>query len=391
MNINDAVERRVSYYRQKIEDTKGTAEQIWAYISWSNLKEGYYTPNELIELSLETGFTVDSPYCKIKRGTEIAGRVTIGNGSSIDGENVKIDEETVLNRATILGSNIDIGKRNTISGPILPNNIKMGDSNTVRGLMGSNQGQLIIGNNNKIAEINIDGSGRELIMIGNHNDLHRGLNLNCSSSGYKLIIGNYNSLGRDGGGVVSTSYRFSKKWYGSVLIGNHVETTRGAEILGLSLLGWPLNVEEHETAKRLFTDEKVNFYELYRFFDSIQYRSLPPENQSDKKKISFFGTVKSKLCCLTGSVTAKDDTRIQSSYLKNVVVQERCKIYFSKIDFSESAETIRVDQQDIAIEHKKITQEEEWKRFPTKTQTSGYPTTANKYFEAILQAKLETT
>jgi hypothetical protein len=382
METNSDIQRRIAYFRQKIEETKGSAEQAWAYISWTNLKEGYYSPNELIERSLEFGreFTIDSPYCKIKRGTEIGANVTIKNGSSIDGANVRVGEGTKLNNAVISGSNIEIGKNNEISGTIAPGNIKIGDNNTVRGLLGTNKGWLEIGDNNEILGLNIDVSAGGQIEIGNNNSLHKGLNINCYSPRHKIVIGNSNSLGRDGGGVISTAYRFSEKWFGPVLIGNHVETTRGAEILGFSLLGWPLIDQENEKAKELFTDDKISFDELYGFFDAVQHRGLPAKNE-DRRGVSFFGIVKSKLCCLTGSVTAKDDTRIQSSYLRNVIIQERCKVYFSRIDYDASPEPLRIDQQNIAIESRIITQDEDWKTYPSKTKTSGYPETAKKYFE----------
>jgi hypothetical protein len=33
METNSDIQRRIAYFRQKIEETKGSAEQAWAYIS----------------------------------------------------------------------------------------------------------------------------------------------------------------------------------------------------------------------------------------------------------------------------------------------------------------------------------------------------------------------
>src|ERR1700730_18437714 len=72
------------------------AERVLAYTTWTLLKEGYYSPNELIDLSLSCKFILDNPLSKIKRGTRISENVIIKNGTVIDGTDVVVDSGTIL-------------------------------------------------------------------------------------------------------------------------------------------------------------------------------------------------------------------------------------------------------------------------------------------------------
>lgn len=362
--------RLIETYRTLIDDSNG-AERFWAYTTWSLLKEGYYSPDELMDLSLQHGFTLDTPITKIKRGTRIDQGVVIKNGTFIDGEDISIGAGTILDGAQISGSDVTIGQSNSISGPIRLDHLSIGSGNEIRGLSGNNGGQVAIGNYNKIQEVNVDNPDKGVIQIGDHNQLHRGLNLNRSFQKGNIRIGHYNSLGRDGGGVITAAYRFNKRWWGDVLIGSHVETTRGAEILGFSLLGWPLSSEHEQRAQELFIKGPIE--EIVEFFQMLWHQDLPIEesDRRDDKKISLFGVVKMKMSCLSGRVKIRDDTRVQSSFLKNVSIRERSKIYFTTIEH-DSPTYLEVNLQDRAIEHMTITGPIDWASLPTEPETDGY-------------------
>lgn len=364
--LDQDISEQIDDYYARLGNAVGS-ERFWAYITWSLLSAGYYSPDELIDLSLNNGFSLDNPATKIRRGTKIGHGVVIKNGTVIDGESVRIGTDSVLDKAHIIGSNITIGKKNILSGLIEPSNLEIGNGNEIRDFMGNNQGQMTIGDYNRIEGVNVDNSGRQFLQIGNHNELHRGLNINASFPRGTIRIGHYNSLGRDGGGVISTSYRFSKKWWGDVLIGSYVETTRGAEILGFSLLGWPLDKANERIARGLFVGSPIS--ELVDFFGKL--RKQPFEAVPGKKMISLFGVVKVKLSCLVNTVKAKDGTRIQRSFLKDIIIQERSKVYFTIADHTFS-EPLRVNLQDRAIEGLILDQAVDWADLPTEPQTDGY-------------------
>lgn len=358
------LEEMIANWRTKIDTLNGT-ERAFAYTSWSLLKEGYYSPDELIDLALQGNFTLDNPIAKIRRGTEIGERVVIRNGTVIEGQRIKIGTGTVLDNAQMYGNDNTIGENNFLSGAILPDHMSLGVSNEVRGIAGKNEGMLIIGNYNKINEISISNHTQRQIVIGDYNELHQGLSFNCVFPQGNIRIGNHNSLGRDGGGVISTAYRFNRGWWGDVLIGSHVETTRGAEILGFTLMGWPLSAEDEQVAQDLFPNGSIS--QIATFFQRLWQQEVKSTPQP--KSISLFGTVKARLCCLTGTVKVKDDTRIQRSFLKNFYVAERSKIYFTLVN---APSLLYVTLQDRAIEHLTITEPIDWAKLPTEDLTDGY-------------------
>jgi len=366
----------IEAYRARINESTG-AERAWAYTSWSLLKEGYYSPDELIDLSLQHGFTLDTPVAKIKRGTRIGRDVVVKNGTVIDGESVSVGAGTILDGAQISGSNVVIGQDNSVSGTVLLDHLVLGSGNRIRDLAGDNEGQVAIGNHNVVDGVSIHNPGRQVVQIGNHNELHRGLSINCLFPCGRIRIGHYNSLGRDGGGVISTAYRFNKRWWGDVFIGSHVETTRGAEILGFSLLGWPLSAADEEKARNLFVNGPLT--EVIRFFEKLWDQDL--EARSGDNTISLFGVVKVKMSCLSGTVKVKDDTRIQSSFLRDIIIQERSKIYFAAISHTLST-PLRVNLQDRAIEHLTITGPLDWSGLPTEPQTDGYRKEDADFYQA---------
>lgn len=374
------LEERIKHFRVQIDNTSG-AERVLAYTSWTLLKEGYYSPDELIDLSLQAEFTLDNPFSKIKRGTSIGKGAILRNGTVIEGEDICIGEETILDNAQIHGNAIRIGEKNFVNGVIQPGNITTGSFNEIHGILGSNNGTLTIGDHNKLSGVHIHNAGRRQIVIGNHNELHQGLSINCIFPQGNIRIGDYNSLGRDGGGVVSNAYRFNRKWWGDVLIGSHVETTRGAEILGFSLIGWPLSEQDEQVAQRLFVDGPIS--EVAAFFAKLWKQKL--ETHPRGKSISFFGIVKAKMCCLTENVRAKDGTRIQSSFLKNIFTTERCKIYFTR---AESPTLLQVLVQDRAMEHLTLTQPVDWAQLPVEEQTDGYRRSDASFYEETEGLKL---
>lgn len=369
------LKERIEHFRAQIDNTSG-AERVLAYTSWTLLKEGYYSPDELMDLSLHAGFTLDNPLSKIKRGTSIGKGAILRNGTVIEGEDISIGEGTILDNAQIHGNAIRIGEQNVVHGVVQPGNMTIGASNNIYGILGSNDGTLVIGDHNTLSGVHIHNAGQRQIVIGNHNELHQGLSINCIFPQGNIRIGDYNSLGRDGGGVVSNAYRFNRRWWGDVLIGSHVETTRGAEILGFSLLGWPLSEQDEQVAQRLFVDGPIS--DVAAFFAKLWEQKL--ETHPRGKSISFFGIVKAKMCCLTENVRAKDGTRIQSSFLKNIFAPERCKIYFTR---AESPTLLQILVQDRAMERLTLTQPVDWARLPVEEQTDGYRRSDASLYEKI--------
>ncbi len=221
-------------------------DKIITYIEWSYSKNDYYSPSELIDLSLDNEFEIDTPFVKVKKGTIISKGVQIINNTVIDGINISIGNNTILDGAKIFGSNINIGENNLIKGRIIPSNIDVSTGNEIYDISGINNGRLSIGSQNKIYGINIHILGNKQVLIGNSNRLHKGLNINSSFDKGTIIIGHNNTLGKDGGGVITTAYRYNREWWGDVLIGSNVQTTRGAEILGFSMLGWNLGKSEEK-------------------------------------------------------------------------------------------------------------------------------------------------
>jgi hypothetical protein len=364
---------RIAQLRAQIDRTRG-AERVLAYTSWSLLQEHYYTPDELIDLALQAGFSLDNPVSKIKRGTVIGRGASISNGTVIAGEDVRIGAGTTLDNAQIYGNSVHLGAGNRVSGVIEPGHLTIGASNEIAGLLGSNAGTLSIGNHNSIVGVRVHNPGGRRIMIGDHNELHPGLNINCTFPRGNIRIGDYNSLGRDGGGVISNAYRFTRQWWGDVLIGSHVETTRGAEILGFSLLGWPLSAHDEQLARRLFVDGPVS--EVAALCARLWDQHL--ETRAGAATLSLFGVVKVKMSCLGAHVKAKDGTRIQHAFLQNIFTAERCKIYFT---CAQSPTLLQALVQDRALERLTLTQAIDWAQLPVEEHSDGYGQADSDFYE----------
>jgi len=373
----------LAQYRALIDNQTG-AERLLAYITWSNLRDDYYSPDELIDLALRYDCKLDNPLMKIRRGTQITRGVEIKNGSVIEGTEIIIGEGTILDQARIAGSKVHIGKRNHISGNILIGNLKVGDDNFVHGISGRNErGQVSVSNNNNIQDIIITNDGEEEIRIGDNNELRPGLNLSNPFPFGKIKIGNHNRLGDGGGGVISSSYRFARGWGGPVIIGSHVETTRGAEIGGLSLVGWSLTglqqiAGSEAVVQNLFANGDVSdvIEFLERFWD------LNPDTEPAKKSVGLYGVVKLKRGCLVGRTRVRDDVHIRGAYLRNLEIRERCKIYFSVIA---SDQPIEIGVTDRAIEQQHIHTDQDWHTYPTTIAADIYPPGDYSFFEEARQ------
>ena len=197
--------------------------------------------------------------------------------------------------------------------------------------------EITIGDGNQIQRVRIKSGAEGLIVIGDFNQLHQNLNLNNPFPGGEIYIGHHNSLGRDGGGVISSSYRFGRDWRGDVYIGSHVQTTRGAEILGFSVLGWPLEGlkslpgggSEAALIKLICNGSLRDLAPFLKGLTGLK----PSKNKLEKPHtgISLFGVVKVKRCILTGDVTVKDDSVVRGSFIRDTLIQERCEVFYSSI------------------------------------------------------------
>src|SRR5262249_50724465 len=137
---------------------------------------------------------------------------------------------------------------NHITGQFGIGNVVVGTGNHLEDIGGANDGMLSIGGGNRLkGGRGAVGQGGDVI-IGDSKGLFPWMSLNVPFAGGRIVIAYRNSLGRDGGGVISSSYRFGRKWGGDVVVGAFVETTRGAEVLGFSALGWPSQLLERDTA-----------------------------------------------------------------------------------------------------------------------------------------------
>lgn len=361
------------------------SDRVWAYRNVCLLKDGFYSSDELMDMALEIGFDIQDPFTRVRRGTTIRAGVSIDPASAIEGSDVAVGAGTTLKGARLSGSRICIGSGNRITGDIPIDNLTVGDSNEIEGLLGRNEGTVIIGNVNRVAGVRIANTGGSIV-IGDNNELCPGLNINIPFAGNRILIGHRNSLGRDGGGVVSTSYRFGRKWGGDVLIGNRVETTRGAEVLGFSVLGWPgelmaeaLGLDEANLV-RVFVDGSLEELTKMVFRPLFSVPLTPLGGCADEAKmVSLFGAAKIKRCCLTGKVTLKDDTRIQSSYVRDVLLPERCNVYYSSIAPA-TRSVVVVSMQERTMERVAITEEKDWTTFPNVGLADQYPLSDADYY-----------
>lgn len=353
--------------------SKSGFERVWAYISWANERDGYYTPDELIDLSLKNEFQLDNPLARIRKGTKIMKNAVI-NGSVIDGENVTLGQNTILEQARIIGSNIEIGQSNCIRGNILIDNLTVKDSNNIKDILGkSSKGKVGIGSHNTIESLTINNEWDNPILIGNNNRFHPGLTLNNPFPIGFIFIGNSNDLGNGGGGVVSSSYRYAKGWGGHVVIGSNVEMTRGAEIGGFSLIGCSSDILEkygcsQENLISTFTEAEPQ--KLLDMFENIAKSNLLESSTTEHEKVGLFGTVKTKRCCIIGYARIRDDVRIQGSVLKNTEIRERCKVFYSAIYSDTSIITLNLS--DRAIEKQIIQEGVSWENYSTNLANDDY-------------------
>lgn len=374
------------YYASLVASAEPGAERTWAYQNLMLLDGDFYTSDELIDLSRSKGFSLLDPFTRIRRGTTLENEIKVGPGCSILGKDVSIGSGTVLDRATLSGNRISIGKDNRLSGDIEIDHLIAGDNNVISSLTGGNEGQVLLGNDNKVSNVRITNKSGGVIAIGNRNELCPGLNINNPFPGGKISIGHHNSLGRDGGAVISSSYRFGRGWAGEVFLGVGVEMTRGAEILGFSVLGWPVNVlssvwriDEPGLIRLITTGSLAKLSDHFARLREVDIAQI--EDRFDKRKtISLFGTVKVKRSIMTGKVTAKDDTRTLCAYLRDVLIQERSKIYYAAVAPSD-VELMSISVQDCALEHVEITTKQDWENFPKSLKADAYPPSDADYYQ----------
>src|ERR1039458_9679079 len=89
---------------RKLVNASDGATRVWAYRNLALLEQGYYSSDELIDLAQETGFVIDDPYSRVRRGTQIGTGVVISAGSAIEGKDIRIGPETLLDRAVLYGN-----------------------------------------------------------------------------------------------------------------------------------------------------------------------------------------------------------------------------------------------------------------------------------------------
>jgi hypothetical protein len=371
----------LSKYLEQINSSVG-AERIIAFIAWSNFKEGYYTPDELINLALENSFNLDNPLSKIRRGTQISVGTVIKNGSIIDGSGVVIGEGSVLDKAHITASDVVVGKNNLIRGILQVGHLKIGNENKIFGLTGNNPtGQVSIGDHNSIQDVIIENGGESsLVRISHYNNLQPGLTISNPFPNGRIKIGNYNRLGDGGGAVITSSYRFARGWGGAVVIGSHVEMTRGAELCGLCLAGWsPEEIEQiagsEAFVQKIFKDGQIT--DVIRLLE--RFWKVESSLESAKKNVGIYGVAKLKRTCLVGRARVRDDVRTRCAYLRNVEVRERCNIYYSVIS---PPEPIEISVNGRAVEGRSIFEDQDWKTYPTDLQQDSYPKEDYDYYEA---------
>lgn len=375
---NVALDREADQFAKLVATSTG-AERAWAYRNYLLVKEGFYTSDELIDLAASIGFKLYDPFARIRRGTVIEKDVIVGDGTLIVGQNVAIAEGTFLDRAIILGNNATIGSNNIVSGEIQIDNLTTGQGNTINGISGFNRGTLRLGSKNYVINLKVGNAYDNAIIIGNNNELWSGLSINIPFRQGQIVIGHFNSLGRDGGGVISSSYRFGREWSGPTIIGNYVQMTRGSEVLGWSLLGWPLELLEkvssrnEDELRHLFTyddhnegknpTEWSNLAELRELFKVLVAYPLDAlQDVANKNQpTSLFGTVKTKRCLLTGRVTVKDETKILCAYLRDVLIPERCTILNSSIAPTQSE--LCVKTQNCTLKGVFVDEDQDWNAF----------------------------
>jgi hypothetical protein len=348
------------------------------------LETGFYSSDELIDLALRGGFTVTDPLMRVRRGTVIGKGVGLLDGSAVEGRSVTLAEGAVLDRAVISGSDIVIGPGTRVIGTFALDRVTVGTGNVIEGLSGSNRGTIRIGANNSLRGVTFQNGDGNAITLGDENKLYPGLSVNAPFPGGSVRIGHRNELGRDGGGVVSSSYRFDKGWGGPVLIGSFVETTRGAEVLGYSLLGYPTPLIESmcglSEAALAAAFVAGDLGALDQVFDRVA-RDFPTTELVGRAvgRVSLFGTVKAKRCCVCPNTSARDDTRLLCAYVRDSKIAERCNIFYSSLrPFPGSM--LSVSSQDVSIVQMELTEGRDWDAFPRSANVDNYPRADEVYY-----------
>jgi hypothetical protein len=368
---------------KEIKATQG-ANRVWAFRNRILEKNGYYTAEELIDKAEATGFMIYDPFVRIRRGTQIGTGVIISESCAVEGKGVVLGPETVLSHAVLRGSNIVFGQRNKIHGDIDVSNLVFGEDNVIDGVRGENNGCVLIGRGNHIGHVRLDNRVGGTITIGDGNELHDRLSVNVPFEGGTIYIGHGNSLGRDGGGVISSSYRFGRGWGGAVAIGCRVESTRGAEILGFSALGWPLRLLEtlgqpEEVIASLFAAGDLHQIEVWMTRLLSDGPTSLSKYMQDSERVSLFGIVKVKRSCLVGKVKIKDDTRVQCTYARDILIPERCSLNYSQV--MPSAHILTLPSQDAVLECKTVRTAGDMEGLPGKSRVDEYPEEDNSYYQ----------
>ncbi len=355
-------------------------------------RNDYYTSDELIDLALSRGFELPDPLVRIRRGTQISPGAFIGDGTLIDGKDVVIGVGSRLDGAKITGNDVVVGENNFISGRFSIDRCRVADNNRILDLTGKNEGIIQIGSRNEISNVNVDVAPSGLITIGAENHLHDGLSLNVPFSGGRLFIGFQNSLGRDGGGVISTSYRFMRGWSGDIAIGRDVQTTRGAEVLGFSLFGWPEAVVENLLSLPISDLHSIfsqgDLSEISNVFDPIfrqETRAIELlQRNMCKGAISLFGVVKIKRTALTEDVTVKDDSKLHGVFASELRIPERCQVHNSSF-MPAAGVPLQIRATDINIENALIRYQAELDQFGMERASTEYPDSDEMFYSRLGQ------
>jgi hypothetical protein len=189
-------------------------------------------------------------------------------------------------------------------------------------------------------------------------------------------------MGNGGGAIISSSFRYAKGWGGHVLIGSNVEMTRGAEVGGLSLVGWEMdNLQRLGYSQKelinIFTEGKTTI-----LLDCLEKISQSSDlEKSGGEKVGLYGVVKLKRSCILGYARIRDDVRLHGSFIKNAEIRERCKIFFSAICSDSNILDLNVN--DRAIEKQFIYDEVSWENYPTSLTNDDYLLVDYEFYKKV--------
>ncbi|MFZ4526198.1 MAG: hypothetical protein ACOYOE_11825 [Chlorobium sp.] len=95
--------------------------------------------------------------------------------------------------------------------------------------------------------------------------------------------------------------------------------------------------------------------------------------------VSLFGVVKVKRCCLIGRVQIKDDARIQCSYARDILIPERCSIFFSQV--MPFTHVLSLPSQDSFLEDRIVHTAADIEGLPNFGQVNKAPNGDNEYYQ----------